>query len=240
MITFSHVTKRYPGQHRNGDTLRTALAFRRPPPLPAFTALEDISFHLHAGDALGILGHNGAGKSTLLKLLTRVTRPTSGRIEVRGRMSSLLEVGAGFHHDLTGRENIFLSGAVLGMSPRHVRRRIDDIIAFSGLEHDLSLPVRTYSSGMFLRLAFSVGIHLDCDILVIDEALAVGDAPFKQRCLQRIHQFRQQGGTLVFVSHDAHQVAATCTQGLVLSHGRLSFSGGIADALHHYDSQQER
>ncbi|ELY3087903.1 ABC transporter ATP-binding protein [Klebsiella aerogenes] len=239
MITFSHVTKRYPAQTLSGGTLRTALAFRRPPPRPAFTALEDVSFHLRAGEALGILGHNGAGKSTLLKLLTRVTRPTTGHIRVHGRMSSLLEVGAGFHHDLSGRENIFLAGAMLGMSPRRVRQRLDAIIAFAGLENDMRLPVRTYSSGMFLRLAFSVGVHLDSDILVIDEALAVGDHLFRQRCLARIQHFRQQGGTLVLVSHDDAQLAATCSQGLVLSRGRLTFRGGISDALHHYHTQED-
>jgi len=239
MITFSHVTKRYPAQTLSGETLRTALAFRRPAQRPPFTALEDVSFHLRAGESLGILGRNGAGKSTLLKLLTRVTRPTAGHIRVHGRMSSLLEVGAGFHHDLSGRENIFLAGAMLGMSPRQVRYRLDDIITFAGLENDMNLPVRTYSSGMFLRLAFSVGVHLDSNILVIDEALAVGDQLFRQRCMERIHHFREQGGTLVLVSHDASQVAATCTRGLVLSRGKLQFDGNIQDALHHYHSQED-
>jgi len=231
MITFERVTKRYPSIVRTGDTLRTALSFGRQLPVAPFTALEDISFHLPAGGALGICGSNGAGKSTLLKLLSRVSRPTAGRVKVRGQLSSLLEVGAGFHHDLSGRENIFLAGAILGMAPRDVSARLDKIVAFSGLEPFLTQPVRTYSSGMFLRLAFSVGVHLDCDVLVIDEALAVGDREFRARCLARIKEFRRAGGTLVLVSHDSSQLAAVCETGLVLSNGRMQFYGDIHTAL---------
>lgn len=231
MIIFEQVSKRYPASRQTGDTLRAALTFRRRTVSPPFTALDNISFRLSAGQALGIIGHNGAGKSTLLKLLSRVTRPTSGRIRVNGRLSSLLEVGAGFHHDLSGRENIYLSGAVLGMAPRHIRQRLDSIVAFSGIEAFLEQPVRTYSSGMFLRLAFSVGIHLDCDILVIDEALAVGDQAFRTRCLERIRAFRRQGRTLVLVSHDHEQLATVCDTGMVLSKGRMQYFGDIHTAL---------
>lgn len=230
MITFEQVSKRYPATQLNGNTLRTVLTFRRRPLAP-FIALDNVSFHLSAGLALGITGHNGAGKSTLLKLLTRVTRPSAGSIRVRGRISSLLEVGAGFHHDLSGRENVFLAGTILGMSPWHIRRKMDDIVALSGISAFIDQPVRTYSSGMFLRLAFSVGIHLDSDILVIDEALAVGDTAFRTRCLERIQAFRQQGGTLVLVSHDQHQLATVCDTGMVLSQGRLQYFGDIHTAL---------
>jgi len=232
MITFEQVTKCYPGQ-RAGDSLRTALAFRQPV-IPPFTALESVSFHLPAGGALGVIGGNGAGKSTLLKLLTRVTRPTRGRIAVAGRMSSLLEVGGGFHHDLSGRENIYLAGAILGLSARDVRTRFDDIVAFSGLESSLSQPVRTYSSGMYLRLAFSIGVTLDSHILVIDEALAVGDSEFQARCLSRIEAFRRAGGTLVLVSHDEHQLRAVCERGLLLDNGRVIYDGDISSALAQY------
>lgn len=233
MISFNCVNKSYPG-HRDGDTLRTALAFRRLPSAP-FVALKDISFHLEAGQALGVIGANGAGKSTLLKLLTRVSRPTSGSIAVRGRMSSLLEVGAGFHRDLSGWENIYLAGAILGMSPRAVGRHFDEIVAFAGLETHIATPVRTYSSGMFLRLAFSVGIHLESDILVIDEALAVGDAAFQAQCMARIQDFRSKGGTLVLVSHSADQLRAVCDRGLLLDKGRVTVDSDLEAALTRYE-----
>lgn len=233
MIIFEQVSKQYPASRQNGDSLRTALSFRRLPLMP-FTALNNISFHLSAGQALGIIGNNGAGKSTLLKLLSRVTRPTTGEIRVNGRVSSLLEVGAGFHHDLSGRENVFLAGAVQGMSPREVRQKIDLIVSFSGIGSFIEHPVRTYSSGMFLRLAFSIGVHLDSDILVIDEALAVGDQAFRARCLERIKEFRQRGGTLVIVSHDHAQLEKICSTGLVLSQGCMRYFGDIHSALSTY------
>lgn len=238
MIIFEQVSKQYPDARQNGDTLRTALAFRRRPQRP-FTALDKVSFHLPAGQALGIIGNNGAGKSTLLKLLSRVTRPTAGVIRVNGRVSSLLEVGAGFHHDLSGRENVFLAGAIQGMAPREVRQKIDPIVAFSGLGAFIEQPVRTYSSGMFLRLAFAIGVHLDSDVLVIDEALAVGDQAFRIRCLARIQQFRQQGGTLVLVSHDHAQLTKVCDTGLVLSQGRTRYFGDIHGALSFYSHSSE-
>lgn len=237
MITFEHVSKVYPLQ-KQGDSLRSALAFRRQAPAGGFTALEDVSFYLKAGESLGILGKNGAGKSTLLKLLTRVTRPTTGQIKVRGRLSSLLEVGAGFHHDLSGRENIFLVGAILGMNRRAVQRKLDEMVAFAGLASFIDAPVKSYSSGMLLRLAFSVGIHLDSDILVIDEALAVGDREFRMRCLEKISHFQSDGGSLVLVSHDDAQLRAVCARGLLLAAGRVVFDGDIDTALAHYHLPQ--
>ncbi|WP_435952400.1 ABC transporter ATP-binding protein [Dryocola sp. BD626] len=198
-------------------------------------AINDVSFAIKEGESVGVLGRNGAGKSTLLKLLTRVTRPSAGRINVSGSMSSLLEVGAGFHHDLSGLENIFLAGSILGMSRRTTKHRLDEIVAFSELENFLAQPVRTYSSGMFLRLAFSVGIHLESDILVIDEALAVGDKNFQEKCFRRIDEFKAKGGTLVLVSHDENQLRAVCERGILLSHGELKFDGDINTALQHYN-----
>ena len=240
MIIFDHVTRCYAPSRLSGNTLRGLLSFRQQPEKPMFTALNDISFHLPRGGSLGIIGGNGAGKSTLLKLLTRITRPTKGRITVRGSMSSLLEIGAGIDHDLSGRENIWLAGAILGMSRQAVSRRLDAIVEFADLTAFLDQPVRTYSSGMFLRLAFSVGVHLDSDILVIDEALAVGDADFQARCLARINHFRRRGGTLVLVSHDPSQLLAVCDRGLVLEHGRCQFYGPVDDALHFYSTLQGR
>ena len=235
MITFEHVTKTYIRTTHQGNSLRTALSFQRVKPPQEFTSLKNVSFSLSAGESLGILGHNGAGKSTLLKLLTRVTRPSKGRIVVDGSIASLLEVGAGFHLDMTGLENIYLSGAILGMSPNKIRKHLDEIIDFSGIEAFLDQPIRTYSSGMFLRLAFSVGIHFDSDILIIDEALAVGDAQFQQKCVERISRFKRHGGTLIFVSHDQQQLRNVCERGLVLDHGQSVFDGDIDSALEHYN-----
>lgn len=235
MITFENVSRFYASARCGGDTLRHALGFRRSLPAASiFTALDDVSFKLNAGESLGIVGRNGAGKSTLLKLLTRVTRPSAGQVTVRGRMACLLEVGAGFHHDLSGRENIYLSGAIQGLAPRRVRSRLDEIVAFSGLAPFIDAPVRTYSSGMFLRLAFSVGMHLPCDILVIDEALAVGDSDFQARCLAKIRDYQRFGGTLVLVSHDEQQLMSVCSRGLWLERGRVRYDGDIRTALAHY------
>lgn len=234
MIEFSNISKFYSRSCQHGDSLRTALAFRKLPRTPSFTALDDVSFKLNSGEALGIVGSNGAGKSTLLKVLTRITRPSAGLVRVRGRISSLLEVGAGFHRDLSGKENIYLAGAILGMSADQVRARMDEIVTFSGLAEFLSAPIRTYSSGMYLRLAFSIGVHLDSDILVIDEALAVGDRNFQIQCLEKISSFRQQGGTLVLVSHDNNQLQTVCERGLLLDAGRIVCDSDINTVLTHY------
>lgn len=234
MIAFENVYKTYPVGDFAGKSLRAALSQRAHRPGGIFTAVENVSFTIGAGESVGIVGGNGAGKSTLLKLLTRVTRPTSGRITVRGRISSLLEVGAGFHHDLNGRENIYLAGAILGMSRRHVQERLDDIITFSGLSDFLDRPVRTYSSGMFLRLAFSIGIHLNSEILVIDEAIAVGDAEFQRNCLEKIRAFRRSGGTLVLVSHVDRHLLDVCDRGVLMEKGKIVFDGTMPDTLNMY------
>lgn len=235
MIIFENVTKRYTATSAQGNSLRTLLSFRHWTPVQPFVAIDNISFTVKRGESVGVLGHNGAGKSTLLKLLTRVTRPSEGRIKVSGSMSSLLEVGAGFHHDLSGHENIYLAGSILGLSRREIARRLSEIIAFSELESFLEQPVRTYSSGMFLRLAFSVGIHLNSDILVIDEALAVGDKNFQEKCFRKLNEFKATGGTLILVSHDENQIRNMCSRGILLNHGLLQFDGGINTAIEQYN-----
>jgi len=185
----------------------------------AIWALRDVSFELQEGEVLGIIGRNGAGKSTLLKILARITEPTEGKAEVRGRIGSLLEVGTGFHPELTGRENVFLSGAILGMTKAEIIRRFDDIVAFAGIEPFLDTPIKHYSSGMYMRLAFAVAAHLDPDILVVDEVLSVGDAEFQRKCLGRMEQLSSSGRTVLFVSHNLGAIASLCSRCLLLDHG---------------------
>lgn len=186
-----------------------------------FWALKDVSFEIKQGDAIGIIGKNGAGKSTLLKVLSRITEPTTGRIEIDGRVSSLLEVGTGFHPELTGRENIFLNGTVLGMSRNEVRSKFDEIIEFSGIEKFLDTPVKRYSSGMKVRLAFAVAAHLEPEILIIDEVLAVGDFEFQKKCLGKMESVTGEGRTVLFVSHNMGAVKQLCSRGILLEHGRV-------------------
>src|SRR5438445_131149 len=199
-----------------------------------FWALRKVTFELEQGERLGIIGRNGAGKSTLLKLLSRITEPTEGRIEIRGRVSSLLEVGTGFHPELTGRENIFLNGTILGMSSREIRRRFDEIVAFAGIERFLDTPVKRYSSGMYVRLAFAVAAHLEPDILIVDEVLAVGDAQFQRRCLGRMEQLSDSGRTVIFVTHNMDALVALCTRGILLNQGTIAFKGTAAQARERY------
>lgn len=200
-----------------------------------FWALQDVSFSVGQGEVVGVIGRNGAGKSTLLKLLSRITEPTVGAIGIRGRVASLLEVGTGFHPELTGRENIFLNGAVLGMSRAEIRKKFEEIVAFAEIEKFLETPVKRYSSGMYVRLAFAVAAHLDPDILVVDEVLAVGDAQFQRKCLGKMREVSSGGGrTVLFVSHAMHTVRALCQRGLVLAEGRLIFDGPVEDAISTY------
>ena len=197
-------------------------------------ALRNISFEVAAGDIVGIIGRNGAGKSTLLKILSRITRPTSGRVEMQGRLSSLLEVGTGFHPELSGRENIFLNGVIIGMRKAEVQRKLDDIVAFSGVERFLDTPIKRYSSGMKVRLAFAVAAHLEPDILIIDEVLAVGDAEFQQKCLGAMAGFGESGRTVLFVSHNLSAVQSLCKRGIVLETGRMTFDGSVDSAIEKY------
>lgn len=201
-------------------------------------ALRDIAFQIEPGEVVGIIGKNGAGKSTLLKLLSRVTAPTCGEIKIRGRIASLLEVGTGFHPELTGRENIYLNGAILGMTRREMDRKLDEIVAFSGVEHYLETPVKRYSSGMYVRLAFAVAAHLEPDILVVDEVLAVGDADFQRKCIGKLNEVsRRDGRTVLFVSHNLASVKQLCRRGLLLESGRLVADGGIQEVLAQYQNR---
>jgi ABC-2 type transport system ATP-binding protein len=196
-----------------------------------FTALEGVSFSVAAGESVALLGFNGSGKSTLLKLISGVMRPDTGSVGVRGRVAGLIEVGAGFHPDLTGRENVFLNGAILGMDERTITRRFDEIVAFSEIERFIDTEVKFYSSGMFLRLAFAVAVHTDPDVFLIDEILAVGDEPFQHKCLERIRGLHAEGRTLVIVSHDLHQMEQLCERGIVLDGGRLVLDGPVREAV---------
>jgi lipopolysaccharide transport system ATP-binding protein len=197
-------------------------------------ALRDVTFDVEPGEVIGIIGRNGAGKSTLLKVLSRITRPTHGRATLRGRVSSLLEVGTGFHPELSGRENIFLNGAIIGMRAHEIRRKLDAIIDFSGVERFLDTPIKRYSSGMKVRLAFAVAAHLEPDILVIDEVLAVGDTEFQQKCLGTMASFGEGGRTVLFVSHNLSAVQSLCNRGIVLQKGELHFDGPVDGALKQY------
>jgi lipopolysaccharide transport system ATP-binding protein len=200
-----------------------------------FWAIKDISFELKRGESIGIIGRNGAGKSTLLKILSRITEPTEGRVEIDGRTSSLLEVGTGFHPELTGRENIFLNGAVLGMSRSEIKKKFDEIVDFSGVEKFLDTPVKRYSSGMYLRLAFAVAAHLEPEILMVDEVLAVGDAEFQKKCLGKMQDVSvNEGRTVLFVSHNLSVIQKLCKQGICLKNGSIFFSGNIGEAVSHY------
>lgn len=199
-----------------------------------FTALDRISFHLEKGTTFGVIGDNGAGKSTLLKILAGTLSPTRGSFEVNGVVSSLLELGSGFHPEMTGIENIFFYGSLLGIDHEVMKSRFDDIIAFSDLAEFIHYPVKTYSSGMYVRLAFSVATSVDPDILIIDEALAVGDQYFQKKCLERMNDFRQRGKTIIFCSHDLYQVKIFCGKTLWLDHGRVRMLGDSADVVHAY------
>ena len=200
----------------------------------AFWALRDVSFHLERGEALGIIGPNGAGKSTMLKVLARILKPNLGRIKVNGRLNALIEVAAGFHSDLTGRENIYLNGSILGMKKREVDRKLDQIIEFSGVEPFIDTPVKRYSSGMQARLGFAVAAHLDPDVLLVDEVLSVGDAQFQNRCIASMNDKLRNGAAIIFVSHNLQAVAGLCPKTLVLHHGETAFCGSTEDGTRRY------
>jgi ABC-type polysaccharide/polyol phosphate transport system ATPase subunit len=228
-LKLDRVFKRYwirqerpPAQQTGGwvSRLRDRFGQRR-----EFWALSDISFAVPRGQALGIIGHNGAGKSTILKLLSGITSPTRGEIKINGRIAALLEVGSGFHPELTGRENVFLSGSILGMKRKEIRAKLDSIVDFAEIRPFIDVPVKRYSSGMYVRLGFSIAAHLDPDVLLLDEVLAVGDSAFQQKCRQRIHEMKRRGTTIVFISHDLAAVEEVCDRALLLNRGRIVFSG---------------
>src|ERR1022692_3771924 len=248
-ITIENLGKRYTIDHQraSGDGMRHAIEGAIRSPLAwlrssrqkklqsvDFWALKDVSFQVKQGEVIGIIGSNGAGKSTLLKILSRITVPTEGRIRIDGRIASLLEVGTGFHQELTGRENIFLNGAILGMSRAEIIRKFDEIVEFSGIEEFLDTPVKRYSSGMYVRLAFAVAAHLEPEILIVDEVLAVGDAAFQKKCLGKMGSFAETGRTVLFVSHNVAAVRALCQRCVWLKGGRLHKDGKTDEIVEAY------
>jgi lipopolysaccharide transport system ATP-binding protein len=245
VVSVENLGKRYAlGAEPPATTLRDALAglasgpwrrFQRATAVEDFWALRNVDFSIRSGEVVGIVGRNGAGKSTLLKILSRITPPTEGSAQLRGRVSSLLEVGTGFHPELTGRENIFLNGAILGMYRSEIRRKFDDIVGFAELAPFIDTPVKRYSSGMFVRLAFSVAAHLEPEVLIIDEVLSVGDLHFRNRCLGRMNDLRDQGRTVLFCSHDMTSIRQLCTRAMMLEAGRLAEDGAPADVTRRYE-----
>jgi ABC-2 type transport system ATP-binding protein len=230
-IRVEGVSKRFHLRHDRSLKNLVVSAFRGKDLGNSFNALEDVELTVRESETVALLGLNGSGKSTLLKLISGVMTPDTGRVRVRGRIAGLIEVGAGFHPDLTGRENVYLNGAILGMDEATIARRFDEIVAFSEIERFIDTEVKFYSSGMFLRLAFAVAVHTDPEIFLIDEILAVGDAPFQQKCLGRIRELRDEGRTLVIVSHDLDMVEKLCDRGVVLEHGKVIADEGISAAV---------
>ncbi|MEP6665621.1 MAG: ABC transporter ATP-binding protein [Nocardioidaceae bacterium] len=230
-VVVDGVTKRFTLANHKTIKKLTVNAVKRRPISRTMTALDDISFSLDQGDSIGLMGLNGSGKSTLLKLISGVMEPDEGKVLTRGRIAGLIEVGAGFHPELSGRENIYLNAAILGMTEREIDAKFNAIVDFSEMEQFLEGEVRHYSSGMFMRLAFAVAVHTDCDLFLIDEVLAVGDQPFKRKCMKKIMELKSEGRTMVFVSHNPKQVLRVCTRGLVLEQGRMVFEGTAEDAV---------
>jgi lipopolysaccharide transport system ATP-binding protein len=238
-IKVENLSKLYHIGGTEHDSIRDAImgAFRRSPDRREATvlwALKDISFEVQQGETLGIIGRNGAGKSTLLKILSRITRPTSGSAEIYGRVGSLLEVGTGFHNELSGRENIFLNGAILGMKRTEIAKKFDEIVEFSEVEKFLDTPVKHYSSGMYMRLAFAVAAHLEPEVLIVDEVLAVGDINFQRKCLGKMGEVSRSGRTVLFVSHNVGSLGQICNKGLLLENGRTKMIGPIEQAIDQY------
>ncbi len=242
-ISVQKISKKFVLGSQKDGSLRGSLSkvFQTASKGEEFYALKDVSFEIKPGEVIGIIGRNGAGKSTILKVLSKITKPSDGRIEINGRVASLLEVGTGFHPELTGRENIFLNGTILGMSRKEVRSKLDEIIAFSGVEKFIDTAVKHYSSGMYVRLAFAVAAHLEPEILIIDEVLAVGDASFQKKCLGKMGDIAKTGRTVIFVSHDMGAVASLCTKGIFLQKGEIKYEGAVDLAITKYleDAQNQ-
>lgn len=250
VISVENVSKRYVIGHKKAETegirhvvesaLRAPFKYfssrreEKKKETEEFWALKNVSFEVQQGEVLGVIGRNGAGKSTLLKVLSRITEPTTGRFHLRGRVASLLEVGTGFHPELTGRENIFLNGAILGMSKVEIQKKFDEIVEFSEIEKFLDTPVKRYSSGMYVRLAFSVAAHMDSEVLIVDEVLAVGDASFQKKCLGKMQDVRSQDRTVLFVSHNLTAVERFCPRAIVLEGGTVAFAGRCKEAINHH------
>ena len=235
-IAVDHVSRRFRVYPQPVRTLKEMLVARGRTKGRDVDALTDVSFTVDPGEAVGLIGRNGSGKTTLLKIVAGIIKPTAGRVDVGGRIGSLLELGAGFHPEFTGRENVYLNGSILGLKREQIRRHMAEIEAFSELERFMELPVRTYSSGMVMRLGFAVAAHLEVDVLLLDEVFAVGDEEFQRKCFGKIHEFKQRGGTIVFVSHDAAAVERLCTRAVLLRQGRMEFDGPVRDAITRYQA----
>ncbi|MCH8629117.1 ABC transporter ATP-binding protein [Arsenicicoccus piscis] len=235
VVDVEHVDKRFTLRHSHSlkEWAMWTVRGRKGELAETFLALDDVSMQIRRGESVGLLGFNGSGKSTMLKLLSGVMLPDSGTIGIRGRIAGLIEVGAGFHPDLTGRENVYLNGSILGMSEKEIDAKFDQIVAFSEIEKFIDTEVKFYSSGMFLRLAFAVAAHSEPDIFLIDEILAVGDEPFQRKCIERVQELRAQGQTLVVVTHDLDMVQRVCQRGVVLNKGHKEFDGDIVGAVAH-------
>jgi ABC-type polysaccharide/polyol phosphate transport system ATPase subunit len=233
-IHVDHVSRRFRVHEQPVRTLKETLIARHRVRGRDVEALTDVSFRIEPGEAVGLIGRNGSGKTTLLKLIAGIFKPTGGQVAVGGRIGSLLELGAGFHPEFTGRENVYLNGSILGLRRAAIRGHMAEIESFSELERFMELPVRTYSSGMVMRLGFAVAAHLDVDVLLLDEVFAVGDEEFQRKCFGKIYEFKQRGGTIVFVSHDAAAVERLCTRAVLLRQGRLEFDGPVREAVTRY------
>lgn len=237
MICFQNVSKRFVFENSAATSLLSSLLSFRRPEKEVLWAVKDVSFEIGAGESVALIGHNGSGKSTLLKLATRILRPTSGSVQMNGRVSALLELGAGFHDDLTGRENIYLNGSVLGLSKREIDTEFDAILDFSELHNFIDVPVKHYSSGMYMRLGFSVAVHCRPDILLVDEILSVGDRAFQRKCLDHIFQMKRRGVTIVLVSHHLDTVQKLCDRVVWMDHGQMIAEGGTTAVLNKYVQQ---
>jgi ABC-type polysaccharide/polyol phosphate transport system ATPase subunit len=233
-IEVDGVSRRFRVHAREARTLKDLFVQRGHTEATEVWALRDVSLAVAPGEAVGLIGRNGSGKTTLLRLVAGIIKPTTGRVRTEGRVGSLLELGAGFHLDFTGRENVFLNGAIQGLRRAQIRERFDEIVAFAELEHAIDRPVRTYSSGMTMRLGFAIAAFLDADILLLDEVFAVGDEAFQRKCFGRIFRFKQEGGTIVFVSHDASAVERLCERSVLLDGGRVAFDGPTREAVTRY------
>ncbi len=236
-ILVERVSRRFRVHAKETRTLKELVVTRGRTGARDVWALRDVSFEVEPGHAVGLVGRNGSGKTTLLRLLSQIIRPTSGRVEVGGRVGSLLELGAGFHPDFTGRENVYLNGSIHGLKRAQIRQQFDEIVAFAGLERFIDLPVRTYSSGMAMRLGFAVAAHMEADVILLDEVFAVGDEEFQRKCFGKIFEFKRRGGTIVFVSHDAAAVERLCDRAILLRAGSVEFDGPTHEAIVAYRRQ---
>jgi ABC-2 type transport system ATP-binding protein len=231
MVRISHATKQFSLRHDHSLKELVFSALQRKKLADTFLALDDVDLTVHAGETVGLIGFNGSGKSTLLKTISGVLFPDQGRVLVRGKVAGLIEVGAGFHPDLSGRENVYLNGAILGMTREQIDEKFDEIVAFSEIEEFIDTDVKYYSSGMFLRLAFAVAVHTEPDIFLVDEILSVGDEPFQRKCLERIRKLQEQGRTMVVVSHELEMLEKLCTRIVVLERGTVIFDGDPTEAI---------